>query len=170
LGCVGRRGTWLVALLYRICMALAVNEQAHAGGHGMPASRYNRWSLPICWPGHLKSHHEIGLAGNYCGRIGSGKLVSGFGGGVASRWEKRGSKCTPLAGREKIISRSEMTTHSTKMRTSADEAAVFPSLIACSVVGPRPCVVARISNSPDSPFTRPSSRLFCRIAKEVAPG
>src|SRR4051812_2331382 len=48
-----RRGSWIGALFHRICVALAVNEQAAAARQWVPASRYNRSSLTIRWPGHL---------------------------------------------------------------------------------------------------------------------
>ena len=65
---------------------------------------------------------------------------------AAIRYSSRVARGNHLAERDDY-------THSTKIRTGADAAAAFPSLNACSVVGPRPSVVAGISNSPDSPFT-----------------
>jgi hypothetical protein len=58
MGAIVRRGTWFAALFYRICVAFAVNEQAAATRRGVAASPYNRSSLPIYWPGHLKNHHR----------------------------------------------------------------------------------------------------------------
>jgi len=64
-----RRGTCFAALFYRICVALAVNEQVATARCGVPASRYNRSSLTICWSGHLKNHYEGGLAAESGGQI-----------------------------------------------------------------------------------------------------
>jgi hypothetical protein len=43
-----RRENWFAALFYRICVAVAVNEQVPLAGRWLPASRYNRSSLTIC--------------------------------------------------------------------------------------------------------------------------
>ena len=44
---VVHRGTSFAALFYRICIVVAVNEQARDAGHSALAIRYNRSSLTV---------------------------------------------------------------------------------------------------------------------------
>ena len=105
-----RRGTCFAALFYRICVAIAVNEEAAVVRCWVPASRYNRSSLTTCWPGHLYNHHQSGFSAEVSGQIPPEKPVSALGRGVASRWKKCSAISVLLSPREEIISWSEMST------------------------------------------------------------